>query len=239
MKQCARCKIIKDETEFHKDKIRKDGLFSYCKPCKLRCDANRALKLRVECFKLFGLKCQRCGESNIDVLTINHTRSPTSDIYKGFKRGGVHLYKHLLDNPNLVKHFTLLCSNCNMLDYYKKSGYYNDHTSHSTLWYRQKKEKICQMWNNKCFHCFRTFPVEVLTVNHVHGGGSKEIKVRNHGYVRGAFYSIPTTELVERIDSGELELTCFNCNCNRTESSKWIKQGMARKKALNKSEKPI
>lgn len=33
MKLCRRCKIEKDESEFGKDKSKKDGLNIYCKEC--------------------------------------------------------------------------------------------------------------------------------------------------------------------------------------------------------------
>ena len=239
MKKCSKCGIEKNESEFSPDNRHKDGLRSECKLCNNEWKCNYRYELRQRCFALFDSKCQRCGEGNTDVLTINHIEPPTSNIYKGLKRGGHKLYKQILNNPSLTTYFTLLCLNCNFLDYYEKSGYYNDHTNHITLWHRKKKEKICGLWNNKCFRCFRTFPIELLTINHVNGGGTKETKVRNHGYVRSAFNSIPTTELINRIDSGELEVMCFNCNSNRNESSKWIKQAKARKKDLNNPKEPI
>ena len=34
VKQCYRCKIIKDTSEFHRYARNKDGLQSYCRPCK-------------------------------------------------------------------------------------------------------------------------------------------------------------------------------------------------------------
>jgi hypothetical protein len=121
---------------------------------------------------------------------------------------------------------------CNKIDYYEKSGYYNEHTAYSTLQYRKKKEKICGLWNHKCFHCFRTFPIELLSINHTNGNGTKEIKERTHNYMGSLFNVIPTNELISRIDSGELEITCFNCNCSRTESSKWIKHAKSQKKSF-------
>lgn len=33
-KRCSKCKEIKPISEFHKNKVRKDGLQGYCKPCK-------------------------------------------------------------------------------------------------------------------------------------------------------------------------------------------------------------
>jgi hypothetical protein len=34
MKQCCRCKLIKDTSEFHHSAPRRDGLQSYCRACK-------------------------------------------------------------------------------------------------------------------------------------------------------------------------------------------------------------
>lgn len=228
MKRCTKCGIEKNESEFSPNNRHKDGLQSRCKLCR----NDYYYNLRQRCFRLFNSKCNHCGETNMDLLSINHIRSPKSDVYKGLKRSGWTLYRQILDKSHLIKHFTLLCANCNMLDYYQKSGYYNEHTNPSTLWNRQKKEKICQIWNYKCFRCFKTFPIELLTINHVNGGGRKEKKDRNNGNQRSLFQTISTNELIGRIDSGELELTCFNCNCNRTESSKWIKQGKNTKESF-------
>lgn len=33
-KKCACCLIVKDKSEFTKYRSNKDGLFSYCRPCK-------------------------------------------------------------------------------------------------------------------------------------------------------------------------------------------------------------
>jgi len=50
MKECFRCKILKNESDFHKDKNRSDGLFSYCKNCVLekqkKYNAENRLKIK-------------------------------------------------------------------------------------------------------------------------------------------------------------------------------------------------
>ena len=68
-------------------------------------------------------------------------------------------------------------------------------------------------------------PVELLTINHIDGGGAKERKERG----RTSMFNCPKHELISRIDAGELEINCFNCNSSRSEYSKWIK--LAKQKA--------
>ena len=43
LKQCCRCQIIKDTSEFHRSALRKDGIQSYCRSCKklIDCDHNK------------------------------------------------------------------------------------------------------------------------------------------------------------------------------------------------------
>ena len=118
--------------------------------------------------------------------------------------------------PNNLKHSALNLS-------VRLASHRNLHglqLSSSAFYHRKKKEKICEMWNNKCFHCFRTFPAELLTINHVTGQGMKERKQRK---MRNMF-QFPESELIARIDAGDLEILCFSCNCNRIEASKWRTQ---------------
>ena len=36
MKQCTKCKLFKEKSEFFKDKQKKDGLYSQCKDCNMK-----------------------------------------------------------------------------------------------------------------------------------------------------------------------------------------------------------
>ena len=48
MKQCSKCKEWKDESEYHKNKLGKDGVLSQCKSCKQKyyIENNEQIKLR-------------------------------------------------------------------------------------------------------------------------------------------------------------------------------------------------
>lgn len=229
MKRCSKCKEFKDESEFSKDNRAKDGLFYQCKLCHIIYNDEYHLNLRKECFSLYGSKCKKCGETDINKLTINHIYSPKDKIYDGLYRSSHKLYSQLLRQPDKRKYFTLLCMNCNQLDYLEKSGYYNEKINYSTLCKRRKKEEICWLYNCKCMRCYKYFPVELLTINHVNGGGMRE-GMRRYGKAKSIF-QYPKKEIIDRLDNGDFELLCSSCNNSRTECSKWIKEGIRKAKS--------
>lgn len=101
MKKCYKCGVEKDESEFHKDKSRKDGLSNKCKSCTstsnkkwreshrehlaeyrrkwrehnvektLQYAMNERLALR-EKIKSFKTKCVKCGEQRHYVIDFHH-----------------------------------------------------------------------------------------------------------------------------------------------------------------------
>lgn len=44
MKICSKCKNLKEDKEFYKDKRSKDGLYSWCKKCHLEINKNNSYK---------------------------------------------------------------------------------------------------------------------------------------------------------------------------------------------------
>lgn len=64
MKKCSKCKLEKDETEFNKNKSKKDGLSTECKLCKRQQDA----KYREENSKSIQLYLKEYNQINKDVL---------------------------------------------------------------------------------------------------------------------------------------------------------------------------
>lgn len=61
--------------------------------------------------------CSCCGESEIDLLTIDHTNNDGAKQRRGLNRnngfGGIRIYSWLVKN-NFPSGFQVLCSNCNM-----------------------------------------------------------------------------------------------------------------------------
>lgn len=86
MKQCSSCKLYKKESEFNRNKTKKDGLQQYCKLChrrtskyssytptKLRWQQKRRDKNRQLAWNyLKAHPCVDCGESDPIVLQFDH-----------------------------------------------------------------------------------------------------------------------------------------------------------------------
>jgi len=130
-KICTNCKGNKCLSEFPKNKKSKDGYGSWCKQChsnkqlqwhknhpeqaKLRralsIDTNRIIALQI--YSDGKMCCDLCGESDIDVLCIDH-------IYGGGNKhrkkcnlhGGESIYLWLRKNC-FPTGFRVLCRNCN------------------------------------------------------------------------------------------------------------------------------
>lgn len=47
MKTCVKCKCTKDKSDFHKDQRRPDGLFPYCKKCRVKPKKERKKSYRI------------------------------------------------------------------------------------------------------------------------------------------------------------------------------------------------
>ena len=74
------------------------------------------LKRKLECISAYGGKCVCCGESHIEMLTIDHKNNNGAEHRKTFTSGGGALYNILrkLNNPS---EYQCLCFNCNFSRY--------------------------------------------------------------------------------------------------------------------------
>jgi len=85
-------------------------------------------KVKAKCFSLFGGKCQWCGFDDIRALQIDHING----VPKGLRstkgnphRGGIKLYRAIINGTYPQSDFQLLCSNCNWIKRYE-----NNETNH-------------------------------------------------------------------------------------------------------------
>lgn len=234
-KKCPKCGVVKDRKEFWKRTYGKDGVYSVCKECekeryllKRNVISKRHKKYhfdnREKCFILLSggtPHCERCGSTDMNSLTVNHIYSPKDERYDGLRRSGEPLYRQILAHPELKTLFSLLCMNCNVIDSLEKREYYtSEPKSRDGKYRRRRKAEICSLWNNKCFICGKTFPTELLTINHRNGREGIEKKKNTPE----CLFRSPKAQFISRIDSGELELACPNCNSNYSEASKWVRK---------------
>jgi ribosomal protein L37E len=76
------------------------------------------------------------------------------------------------------------------------------------------RSQVLARGNNRCARCGYDADVRALHIDHVNGGGASERRA-------GELFSRPITrqslvEILARMDTGELQILCANCN--------WIKR---------------
>lgn len=148
MKTCSKCKKQKDQSEFQVNNAALDGLRTDCRecrkaPCKEYYDKNCERyneyhrqyyrnhtddcvkngkewrnQLKIETFTHFGIKCEVCGETDLDLLTLAHIngdgREHRNELYGNHKSSGHKLYSALrqLDWDTGKYDIQVLCRSC-------------------------------------------------------------------------------------------------------------------------------
>lgn len=126
MRECSKCGKIKPVFEFYRNPARRDGLSNHCKPCQRAYERMRHRtwykephrkaqrryhrKLKEEAIKAYGGKCQCCGESHFEFLTI-HVIGGGGTKYRMRGRFQMSSLVKKLGYPK--RKFKLLCANCN------------------------------------------------------------------------------------------------------------------------------
>lgn len=108
-KYCNICKQYVSVSNFYKNLNLSYGLESYCKYCsRLQQHVYRRMK-KLEFLIAYGGKCVCCGETNIDLLTIEHVRGKGHKLIYGFPDRIIPKLKEL----GWPEGHTILCMNCN------------------------------------------------------------------------------------------------------------------------------
>ena len=74
----------------------------------------RRSKLKVKIFSHYGSKCKCCGQSEIDVLTINHINNNGAEHRKEIKLSCVDKFYYWIIKNNFPDDLQVLCWNCNL-----------------------------------------------------------------------------------------------------------------------------
>lgn len=111
MKKCSRCKQIKSLEEYYNNSDTNDGKHLICKLCDTLRQSVYSRLLRMEFVLAYGGKCQCCGETEIDLLTIEHIKN------SGYRLVRSSNSKEVIKELKRLKWpkggHTVLCYNCN------------------------------------------------------------------------------------------------------------------------------
>lgn len=100
----------KDNPSFRERKLRQSKEFYQNNHARLRAvDIQKTTAARQEVIDLLGGKCSTCSFSDIRALEIDHIQG---DGYLEKATGTITRYRKLVNTPNLVERFQLLCGNC-------------------------------------------------------------------------------------------------------------------------------
>lgn len=114
-RECAKCLKVKLHKEFYKVVQNKDGFSSYCRMCLYKKNYVWRVKQKQDAMNVYGNgKCYCCGETNLEFLTIEHSRRDGQIQRARSKTKGVYYYHHLkkLGFPKNLG-LKVLCMNCN------------------------------------------------------------------------------------------------------------------------------
>ena len=148
--------------------------------------------------------CAKCNEINLDLLTIDHIDgNGAQELRELNKKGGTDFYLWL-KRESYPKGYQVLCYNCNWLKRYK-----NIETVRSRYSKRTKLLVLSHYSSTqpqiKCQNCGEE-RLEVLTIDHIHGGGHREqINLRLYGT---EYYK----HLIKLGYPKGLRVLCLNCN---------------------------
>ena len=160
----------------------------------------RRSKDREQVFAVYGDKCVHCGETNIAFLTVDHVNNDGAEHRRSIKNGNLRIW---LRKNNFPDGFQILCNNCNWLKFISSIQ------SGKDIYQKRYRDKIrYQVFDvyGKTCSCCGEDRLEVLTIDHVNGGGN------NHRREVGAGSSFYKWLHKNGFPKGDYRTLCRNCN---------------------------
>lgn len=182
----------------------------------LRVKRNRA-KNKILVLTYYGggeLKCKRCGETNINVLCIDHINGGGVKHRKSIGNGNIYGW---LKGRQFPEGYQTLCANCNYIKKYENNEYKSinkylpdddervksERERFREFRRRQKREILTYYSDGKCACAKCGFDdIRALTIDHVNGGGAKHRKETE----RTTYRWLHRNKLPEGFQT-----LCFNC----------------------------
>lgn len=126
MKKCYKCKELKDNDKFYKNKITPSGLSGYCKECTHALE-RKNIELVKEWLQILKTQCSKCNESRWWCLDFHHTDPDikTIDIARYAVSGTSSVETKKKRILKELETCIILCSNCHRdFHYQEKTGMY-------------------------------------------------------------------------------------------------------------------
>ncbi len=162
---------------------------------------------RVEVINYYGGVCVCCGESNIKLLTLDHTNGDGSIHRKeiGIK-AGVH-YCEWLKKNNFPKHVDVkvMCWNCNCA---KKNNKECPHKSACNGKIHKRRQMIINKYGGSCKCCGEN-NYYFLTFDHINNDGSQ------HRKIIGKHSENLYKWICDNNFPDSIQILCWNCNSGR------------------------
>lgn len=166
-------------------------------------------KLKKTVFGKLGGSCP-CGEQEHDFLVVDHVNDDGAEHRRLLRASGLSsasIYREIRDGKETRK-YQLLCWNCN---FKKIPARIKDSLRPAVIWERRYREKLrlaALAKTGMACACCGENDVQVLTIDHVHGGGNIHRKLV--GGVFGVFRLIRDTD-----DMSAFQTLCWNCNLSK------------------------
>jgi len=165
----------------------------------------------------YGGKCACCGETRKEYLTIDHVNGNGNKQKREIGIRGTQDFYRWLKKNNYPKGFQVLCFNCNCgkgnysvsphnKEIFEKEFEAKLEESRQARYSWSLRVNIIEGYGGKCELCGKDNP-HFLTIDHVNGGGRKEIKALGNSL---ALYRKLRDNNYPR---DHYRLLCYNCNC--------------------------
>lgn len=155
---------------------------------------------KLEVIVAYGGGCERCGETGVDFLNIDHIEGGGYEHRKTIKSSnGMYNFLHKVGYPD---GYQVLCWSCNWIKWLEALP---EKDTESTQRWRPMRDSVIEKYGAVCTCCGQT-DKRVLTIDHVNNNGASHRKSVGSTTV---FYKF----LRDNSVLPEFTVLCRNCNC--------------------------